>query len=84
MDVIANFFTSPFSQCSTAIDVSIPLLFMIINSNLHHNELSRCNQFLIHRNRLSVILGPPISVRQNSSKCLSFVSMFVADWISEI
>ena len=23
MDVIANFFTSPFSQCSTAIDVSL-------------------------------------------------------------
>jgi hypothetical protein len=31
-----------------------------------------------------VILGTPIGVRQDSAECLPFISMFIADWFSEI
>lgn len=86
MDVIANFFTSPFSQCSTAIDVSNVLLFiyLILIRVTISFHIATNFQFVAHTNMLFMILGAPTGLRQNSSKCLPFVSMFIADWISEI
>ena len=31
-----------------------------------------------------LILGTPSGVRQNSSKCLPFISMLIADWFSKV